>query len=168
MVAFLHVGFLCGARTGEIMSLEWDSIDFENNLITISTSMRKGILGVTKTDQVRIVPMVKRLSEALLKWKSTARTKYVFPIPNKGVPYKDSRSIVDSKFKPMLKQLNIPYKLLYSTRHTFASLAVEHGVSVSIVSQCLGHNNISTTQRFYIRMGNLDFENSRAALEKLA
>jgi integrase len=168
MVAFLYVAFLTGARTGEIMALKWEDIDFSAKTITIRRSIRRGTISVTKTDTVRVVPMVRRLTDVLLKWKDNTHGEYVFPIPNKGTPYRDSRGIVDSKFKPMLKRLEIPYKILYSTRATFASIAVEKGISVPIVSTCLGHSNIATTQRYYIRMGNLDTDNTRSELEKMA
>lgn len=168
ILAFMHVAFLTGARTGEIMSLKWSSIDFEENLITISTSITKGVLSTTKTDQVRTIPMVKRLAEALLKWKADTNREYVFPVPNTGKPYKDSRSIVDSMYKPLLKRLQIRYIIMYSTRHTFASLAIENGVSMTTISNCLGHSNISTTQRYYVRIGNLDHEKSRGELENSA
>ncbi|WP_172633611.1 tyrosine-type recombinase/integrase [Sulfuricurvum kujiense] len=168
LVAFLHVAFLTGARTGEIMALKWEDIDFSTKTITIRRSIRKGIISVTKTDTERVVPMVHRLIDALLKWKDNTHREYVFPVPNKGTPYSEPRSIVDSKFKPMLERLGIPYKILYCTRATFASIAVEKGISIPIVSTCLGHGNIATTQRYYIRMGNIDTENTRIELEKMA
>lgn len=165
---FMHVAFLAGGRTGEIMALTWDDIDFENKTITFRTSIRKGILDVTKTDESRTLPMIGRLEAALLKWKGDTTRKYVFPNPKKGVPYTDSRTIVDHKYKPMLKRLGIPFKILYNGRSTFASLAFEKGVSMLTVSKCLGHKNIATTQRYYIRMGNVDHDTTRAELESLA
>lgn len=165
---FMHVAFLAGGRTGEIMALTWDDIDFENKTITFRTSIRKGILDVTKTDESRTLPMVERLRAALMKWKGNSTRKYVFPNPKKGVPYTDSRTIVDHKYKPMLKRLGIPFKILYNGRSTFASLAFEKGVSMLTVSKCLGHKNIATTQRYYIRMGNVDHDTTRAELESLA
>jgi integrase len=165
---FMHVAFLAGGRTGEIMALTWDDIDFENKTITFRTSIRRGVLDVTKTDESRTLPMVERLETALLKWKGDRTRKYVFPNPRKGTPYSDSRTIVDHKYKPMLKRLGIPFKILYNGRSTFASLAFEKGVSMLTVSKCLGHKNIATTQRYYIRMGNVDHDTTRAELESLA
>ena len=165
--AFMHVAFLAGGRTGEIMALKWEDIDFENKTITFSTSIRRGIIDVTKTGESRTLPMIGRLEAALLKWKGDISRKYVFPNPKKGDPYTDSRTIVDHKYKPMLKRLGIPFRILYNSRSTFASLAFEKGVSISTVSKCLGHKNIATTQRFYIRTGNVDYEGTRAELESL-
>ena len=167
IVTFLHVLFLTGCRTGEAMALKWSDIDFEKSSITISRSVRKGIVSTTKTDEVREIPMVGRLKEALLKRKKhKAVSEYIFHVYNKRTPYSETRSIVDSMYKPLLKKLDIPYRIMYNSRHTFASLAVENGVSIATVAQCLGHSTTMTTQRFYVRMGNLDLDNSRNELEK--
>lgn len=168
MVAFMHVAFLVGARTGEILNLLWSDIDFENNTITISTSMRRGISDVTKTNQVRVVPMVKKLSEALLLWKGTRDNRYVFPVPNKGTPYKDSRAIVDSKYRPMLKRLGISFRILYNSRHTFASISMEQGVPLSVISLCLGHQSTEITSRYYIRFKRACLDTVRNQLEELS
>ena len=71
-------------------------------------------------------------------------------------------------YKPLLQRVGIPYKILYSTRSTFASLAAERGVSMLVISKCLGHSDLATTQRFYIRIGQLDQDNSREELEMFA
>ncbi len=169
IIAFLYIAFFTGGRTGEIMALRRSDIDFENKTITYRTSMRKGVLSTTKTGKSRTVPMVKRVEDVLLKWlEGNVKGEYVFSVPNKGTPYRESRVIADHMYKPLLEQLGIPYKILYSTRSTFASLAAESGVSMLVISKCLGHGDLSTTQRFYIRIGKLNEDISRDELEKFA
>lgn len=168
IIAFLYIAFLTGGRTGEIMALKWSDIDLEKGFITYSKSMRKGVLSTTKTGKSRTIPITKRLIEALLVWKRDSKGEYVFPVSNTGKPYRDSRVITDHFYKPLLEKLNIPYKILYCTRSTFASLAAESGVSMLLISKMLGHSQLSTTQRFYIRTGQLDEEISRDELEKFA
>ncbi|MDQ7060398.1 MAG: tyrosine-type recombinase/integrase [Sulfurimonas sp.] len=92
-----------GARVGEIASLTWENINFENNLITFATSIRKGVLDVTKTDEVRSVPMVKELADVLLKYKTLSSYDYVFINPRTGSYYSDTRSIADTYYKLMLR-----------------------------------------------------------------
>ncbi len=43
------------------------------------------------------------------------------------------------------------YRVLYNTRHTFATLMLTNGEDILWVSQMLGHANISTTMKYYIK-----------------
>lgn len=165
--AFAHVAFLTGARTGEIMALKWSDIDFENCTITIERSITRSVIDITKTGTTRTVPMVKKLHEKLLQYKESSYCEWVFPNLESRMPYTYSRTIVDHKFKPMLQRLGIAYKGLYQTRHTFASLSVQSGIPMHIVKECMGHKDISTTQRFYLRFGNLNQVDVRNQLENL-
>lgn len=165
--AFAHVAFLTGARTGEIMALKWSDINFEDGTITIERSITRSVISTTKTGTTRSVPMVKKLHAKLLEYKESSYCEWVFPNLESRMPYTYSRTIVDHKFKPMLQRLGIAYKGLYQTRHTFASLSVQNGISMHIVKECMGHKDISTTQRFYLRFGNLDQVDVRNQLENL-
>lgn len=49
---FLGVAFFTGARTGEILALEWKDIDFENKTITINKTRT---LGITKNPKRRVL-----------------------------------------------------------------------------------------------------------------
>ena len=46
--------------------------------------------------------------------------------------------------------------------------AVENKIPLSTVSRCLGHNSISTTERFYLQFGNVDQAEIRNQLENLS
>ena len=165
---YMHVAFLTGARVGEIASLTWENIDFENNLITFATSVRKGVLDVTKTDTIRTVPMVQELAKVLKKYKDDSDRKYVFVNPKTGSYYRDTRSIVDTYYLPMLKRLNLPKINMYNTRHTFASISIEKGIPISTVSRCLGHKSIEVTSRFYLKFGKVSQNEIRNQLESLS
>jgi len=165
---YMHVAFLTGARVGEIASLTWDNIDFNNNLITYATSVRKGVLDVTKTDEVRTVPMVKELVEVLLKYKAQSKFEYVFINPKTQSYYRDPRSIVDTYYKPLLKRLKLPNIVLYQTRATFASISIEKGIPLSTVSKCLGHKSTEITSRYYLKFGKVNQNDIRDQLESLS
>ena len=45
-------------------------------------------------------------------------------------------------------ELNIPRFTTYSARHSFATVLQRRGVSVSYISECLGHSSISTTEAY--------------------
>lgn len=49
--------------------------------------------------------------------------------------------------KEIAKTLGLPAKLsFHSSRHTFATTAIELGIPIEIISKLLGHNDIKTTQ----------------------
>lgn len=164
---FIHVALLTGLRTGEIMALKLEDIDFENNTITIQRSIRKGVESGTKTGKTRVVPMIKILKEALVKWIGTSQRVYLFPKPCTDRPYGDSGAIINKYYKPLLSRLNLKYRVLYNTRHSFASVAVENKIPISTVSRCLGHSTTHITQKAYIMWGNVNQDDIRNQLENL-
>lgn len=54
-----------GMRAGELYGLDWESVDFGARTITIRASHSQGEVGTTKTDDVRVAPMVDAVAEAL-------------------------------------------------------------------------------------------------------
>lgn len=164
---FIFIALLTGARTGEIMALQPDDIDFENNTITFQRSIRKGVIAGTKTGKIRTVPMVKLLANRLKNWVDNSNRAWVFSKPYVDAPYSDSRTIVDKYYKPLLKRLKLPYRVLYNSRHSFASIAIENKIPLATVSRCLGHSTLSTTERFYLQFGNMNQEDVRSQLENL-
>ena len=165
---YMHVAFLTGARVGEIASLTWDNIDFEKGMITFATSIRKGVLDVTKTDEVRTVPMVQELADVLLKYREANPLEYVFINPKTRSYYKDTRSIVDTYYNPLLARLNLPKIVMYQTRATFASISIEKGIPLSTVSKCLGHKSTEITSRYYLKFGKVNQDDIRNQLESLS
>ncbi|WP_306461060.1 tyrosine-type recombinase/integrase [Arcobacter venerupis] len=135
--------------------------------MTIQRSIRKGVESGTKTGKTRVVPMIKTLKETLIKWIGTSQRIYLFPKPYTDSPYSDSRTIVDKYYKPLLKRLSLEYRVLYNTRHSFTSVAVENKIPISTVSKCLGHSVLSTTERFYLQFGNANQDDIRDQLENL-
>jgi integrase len=164
----MHIALFTGARTGEMLSLKWVDVDFDNNEITYRSSMRKGIEGTTKTKEPRTVVMIQRLSDVLLKWKGDKEGGYVFPQPGLRIPYKNSRSIVDTYYKPMLERLGIPFRRLYSSRHTFASISNDKGIPLATISHCLGHSDTAVTSKYYVMSGRRDQNEVRNQMEKLS
>ncbi|MCG3717798.1 site-specific integrase [Aliarcobacter butzleri] len=164
---FMHIALYTGARTGEIMALKISDIDFNNSTITFQRSIRRNIISTTKTGKSRTIPIVNDLKDVLLTWIKSLNSEYLFTRPYKNIPYSNSKSIVERYYKPMLKRLNIPYLVIYNTRHTFASIAIESKIPLSTVSRCLGHSTLSTTERFYLQFGNMDQNEIRTQLENL-
>ena len=112
--------------------------------------------------------MVQILKDVLVKYKAQARHEYIFINPKTGSYYQDTRSIVDTYYKPLLKRLELPNIVLYQTRATFASISIEKGIPLSTVSKCLGHKSTEITSRYYLKFGKVNQNDIREQLESLS
>jgi len=153
MKVLFAIGFYTGMRTGEIIALKWSDIDFDKKTINIKRSIRKGIESVPKTKtSVREIEILDVLLPYLIDYhKSTIKgTKYLFETSS-GRPYASAEKISTCYWKRLLKQLDIPYRILYQMRHTFASMMIGHGEDILWVSNMLGHKDSSITLQKYAR-----------------
>ncbi len=159
---YLTTLFYCGIRTGESIALKYSDIDFEEYKITLQRSIRHGKLrNSTKTGTINVIDMPEPVKQELLALKSTSKSQeWIFPNPNTLKPFYQPKAIVDAYFKPLLKKLNIEYRTLYATRHSFASNMLEMGVSLPYIQKQLTHKKLSTTMDYYIKHSNVN-ENKR-------
>lgn len=164
---FCHVGLLQGLRTGEIMALKYSDLDFENSTINVQRSITRSIIDVPKNGESRLIPLVDKLRVKLLKSQEIAKCDWVFPNPQTLNPYTYSRTISDHHFKPFLSRLDIPYKKLYQLRASFSTLALLSGVSLPVVSKCLGHKSLAVTEKHYIKLNALKQTDMKNELELL-
>lgn len=167
---FMTTLFNSGLRTGEALALKWSDIEFEKDYITIQRSIRKGIIkNTTKTGVSRKIDLNKPLKTLLLEYQSTQAVSsiWLFPNPNTGNPYTEPKSIIRYKLKPLLKKLDIPYRTLYATRHTFATSAVENNIPLTYIQRQLGHQKLSTTTDYYIKNGLLGDDGRNTAADRL-
>ena len=152
MKTFLTVAFFTGMRSGELSALKWEDIDFNTGKIIVRRSMRHGKVSGTKTGKIRIIDMLTPVRDALKKQytKNGMTSEFIFT-NRKGTPYCESSSITTTHWKPLLKRCAMAYRVLYNTRHTFASLMLLNGEDVLWVSKMLGHSDVSTTTKYYIK-----------------
>jgi integrase len=152
MRPFITTAFFTGMRYGELVALKWRDIDFNSKKIIVRRSISHGVENSTKTGKVRIVDMLTPVHDALKeKFKENGLTsEYIFTT-RKGTPYSESAAITTTHWKPLLKRCGIAYRVPYNTRHTFATLMLLNGEDILWVSKMLGHADVSTTMRYYIK-----------------
>jgi len=150
--SFITVAFFTGMRTGELLALKWEDIDFNSKKIMIRRTIRHGIVGTPKTGKSRTIDMLDVVHEALKeKYKENGlKDEFIFT-SQKGTPYVESSAVTTTYWKPLLKRCGMAYKIMYNTRHTFATLMLLNGEDVLWVSKMLGHSDISTTMKYYIK-----------------
>jgi integrase len=148
---YFTIRFFTGIRTGELHGLKWKYVDFERKEIQIRESFVAGKFTDTKTDaSCRDISMSDIVYEALQAQKRRTRKSNLVFCTREGNPL-GVQNVSNRVWKPLLSSLNLPYRRLYQTRHTAASLWLASGEHVLWVSQQLGHSDPNTTLRKYAK-----------------
>ncbi len=138
-----------GMRQGEIFSLRWRDVDFENGLVNIQAFH-------TKTMKERQVAMTTRLALELEQLKASAPDN-----PNDlvfGINDNVKRSFTAARSDAGLKDVRF-----HDLRHTAATRLVGAHVPLSEVGRVLGHTQANTTYRYV----NANIETARRAAAAL-
>lgn len=152
MRSFVTVAFFTGMRTGELLALKWEDINFNSKKIHVRRAIHQGVEDTTKSGNDRIIDMLQPVEYALKEKFKDNGLAYGYIFTNRlGKPYTESGQIIKSKWKPTLKRCAISYRNLYNTRHTFATLMLLNNEDVLWVSKMLGHSDVSTTMRYYVK-----------------
>ncbi len=141
-------------RVGELIGLRWEDIDFFDEVIYIKQAISQGIIGTPKTKssirEIDMLPIVKEALQRQYQITGNCKEGYLF-LTQHGKHYKTAGSILDFFWKPLLKKCKMDYKILYQTRHTFASIMIQKGEEIGWVSATMGHKNMNVTLSKYAR-----------------
>ena len=135
------VAFNTGLRLGELINMKWDWINFEKNIITAKNSNEF----TTKGKKERIIPM-NQIVQTIMKKRIPIpfNNDFIF-VRLKGI--KLNEEFVSKSFKQAVRDAKLNDKIhFHSLRHSFASNLVQKGVSLYVVKELLGHEDIKTTQ----------------------
>lgn len=150
---FIALAFFTGMRSGEMVGLKWSDIDFERLEISISRTIKMGEISRPKTENsIRVIDIVDYLLPFLQdQFKLTVNKKsYVF-LNSEDEHIYDIKRIRDTHWKKILKKIGLNYRPIYHTRHTFATLMIEHNEDILWVSNMLGHTDSTMTLSKYAR-----------------
>ena len=161
-----------GMRQGELLGLMWKNVhlDCDAPYLRVTQTLnrlknygefkdRKTVLeiGYPKTPHsVRNIPLLPNIAEKLRIYKGM-QEKYMHEhgiIPNGYVFTSSTGNWIDPKnfqrdFKLTLKRCGIREINVHGIRHTFATRALESGMSVKTLSKILGHANVGFTLDTY-------------------
>lgn len=132
-----------GLRFGEIIALQWSDINFDTNQITICHSISRGLIGSTKSNKIRYIPILDSVREMLKDRPQTGQ--YVFSLDD-NKPLNQGHCI--KSLTRICRQLNIRRINWHMFRHTFASHLANRNISLQAIQQLLGHSDIKTTMRY--------------------
>jgi integrase len=141
---------LTGLRIGEILALDWASVNFTIGQIRVTRGYYRGTMGSPKTKcSRRTVPLPDALKQALehLHHKAHSPEELVFHT-SKGTPYNDS-NLLHRDLKPAGRKLAMPWLNWHTLRRTHATLFQVAGGSLRDAQAQLGHSKMSTTLEIY-------------------
>nr|WP_320131707.1 tyrosine-type recombinase/integrase [uncultured Holophaga sp.] len=154
VVAAIRLLIFTGARVSEILNLQWHHVDLNNGTLRLPDS---------KTG-AKVIFLSVPAANVLKKMPKLVGSPWVIPSEEPENPWVNIN-------KPWLKIRELA-KLegvrIHDLRHTFASMAVQSGLSLEMVGGLLGHSQASTTKR-YSHLSNrfLSTENKKVG-DKLA
>jgi integrase len=161
-----------GIRLGELCGLQWRDIDFECCVLRIRRTMQRiRSDGEAKTElafltpktetSARDIPLPDFLISLLDEQRKTASCDYVISSRCKPI---EPRT-VQRRFKRLLAIAGVKDVNFHTTRHTFATRALESGFDIKSLSEILGHCSAAVTLSKYAHA--LD-KHKRACMNGLA
>lgn len=128
-----------GGRKSEIMNLNWNDIDFKEQIVHI----RKG-----KGKKDREVPLIEPLAIALLDYYNERH-----PSLNDAILLSDNNRRMSSSdfqnlFRRYLRKCGLSKKGYspHKCRHAFATLLYQNGVDILTIQKILGHSDLNSTK----------------------
>lgn len=152
-----------GLRTGEMMGLKWQDIDFTNRRIHIRRTLefRYGYQefreGEPKSrSSVRTIPITQCVYDLLKEKEKQRKTRVVCDIRyadfvflnRKGAPTKNSA--YDTTLYKLCQKAGIQSISMHTLRHTYATRCIEAGMRPKTLQELLGHANIQVTMNLYV------------------
>lgn len=128
-----------GMRRGELLGLEWRSVNLPGKLLTIT-------VGNAKSRKARHIPLNAEALDTLTRWKRQAApdARLVFPSPKSG----GRMDNINSSWEELCASAKLAGFRFHDLRHTFASRLVMAGIDLNTVRELLGHSDIRMTLRY--------------------
>lgn len=165
-----------GIRIGELCSLKWGNIDFNNWLLYVNktiqritltehssadSSKTKLIITEPKTpDSKRVIPIALPLQKILTYFRSDDEN-YILTGTRRFI---EPRSYY-ARYQRILKKADISLSSFHTLRHTFATRCMEQKIDIKVLSEILGHSEVRTTLQLYVHPS---LDDKRDCLNSLA
>ena len=151
---FFFAFHACGLRVVDVMTLQWAHVNFEKR------DLRKIMI---KTSKRHVIPLSDPAISILRKWQEQRPgSRFVFDLVKEDLDLDDPEALykarsnatkcINQSLVVVGEQLHFGFRLsMHVARHTFAVLALNKGLSMSVVSRLLGHGSTDVTEKVYAR-----------------
>ncbi len=155
---FLFAFHCCGLRVVDIMTLQWKHIDFSKKQVRKVLVKTANYRSTTHT-----VPLTDTAIDILKRWKGKCGNKrFVFGMLDDDIDLDDREALykarnnvtkcINQSLVVVGEKLKFSHSLtMHVARHTFAVLALNDGMQMSVVSQLLGHASTGVTEKVYAK-----------------
>jgi integrase len=133
-ITAIRLLLLTGCRKNEILSLQWDWVDFERGVLRLPDS---------KTG-AKVVPLGQSAIEILRSIPRKADSPYVIPGSDGSGHFVGLQKV----WERLRARAGLDDVRLHDLRHTYASVGAASGESLYIVGKIVGHKQQATTQRY--------------------
>jgi integrase len=126
-----------GCRMGEVLTLEWASVDLETARLTLERH---------KSDQngAKVIPLTAPALDVLRTLVREEKDPYVIVGRHPGTCLIN----LQKPWRRVRQAAGLNDVRLHDLRHSFASFAVGAGVSLPVIGGLLGHRSVQTTARY--------------------
>ena len=129
----IMLGYGCGLRVSEIVSIKWSDVDFTRNVLHIKNAKGK------KDRVVMLSPKIKKILRSI-----DDNNEYILTTQRKT---KYSTRSVQEIVSKLANLAGIRKKVSpHTLRHSFATHLLEQGIDIHYIKELLGHASVSTTQ----------------------
>ena len=159
--AMYVLAITAGLRQGELLGLKWEDVDLEGGKLRVRRTLYKGNFTTPKTAKsrrtvkltVRAVEALQRHREAQLEESEKVEGLWqdhgLIFTTQVGTPV-NRHNFYARNFKPLLKKGGLPHTVrFHDLRHTCATLLLSKNVNPKVVSEMLGHANVTVTLDTY-------------------
>lgn len=142
--AMVLLGGEAGLRTGEMLALTQDCIDFRSGNLSVWDGEWEGQVGSTKGGDRRTIPMTERLRAALQDIRHL-RGERVLCGPA-GESW--TRHMIRASLRTICKRAGLRIVGAHSLRHTFCSHLAMRGAAPKATQELAGHKSLKVTLRY--------------------
>jgi integrase len=138
-----------GLRIGELLPLRIEDLDLTTGLLYVRRDYYRGHVQTPKTARSeRRFRLPDLLVNAFRQYLEVRKGESDLLFPNSAGTFFDDRNLMRREIEPACDRLKISRFSWHALRHTFATIAENSRVPISVVQSLLGHTSPSTTMLY--------------------
>lgn len=157
-----------GMRVGELTALHWEEVDMEKCTLVVKYNLYRlnseYHLTTPKTkSSVRLITLPSQVIEIFKEqnaWQEKRKTEVGSRWIKRDAVFTGqfgeymNKTYINTEFKKLLEKHEFPDIHIHDLRHANASLLINMGVPVKVISEHLGHCDTRTTENIYAHIFN--------------